>query len=65
MSGFDDTVRRVIAEQLDEITALMRENGKLRELVKSMYYDLSHQTFPPDWVADYTEDMRELGIEAE
>lgn len=39
------------------------ENAKLRELVKSMYYDLTNMTFTPDWVTDYEADMRELGIE--
>lgn len=39
------------------------ENAKLRELVKSMYYDLTQTTFPPDWVTDYEADMRELGVE--
>ena len=39
------------------------ENAKLQELVKSMYYALTHMTFPPDWVTDYEADMRDLGIE--
>lgn len=41
------------------------ENAKLRELVKSIYFDLTNMTFPPDWVTDYAADMRELGIEVD
>ena len=37
MSVFDNSVRRVIAEQHDEIAALRRENAKLRELVRDMF----------------------------
>lgn len=47
-----------------ELSAAMAENDRLREVVKSMYYDLTNMTFPPDWVTDYAADMRELGIEA-
>ena len=46
-----------------EYLSTQDQNVKLRELVKSMYYDLTHMTFPPDWVTDYEADMRELGIE--
>ena len=48
-----------------EIENLQSENAKLRELVKSMYYDLTNMTFPPDWVTDYEADMRELGVEVQ
>ena len=41
------------------------DNDRLRELVKSMYYDLTHMTFPPDWVTDYETDIRELGVEVD
>lgn len=41
------------------------ENAKLRELVKDMYHDLSHETFPPDWIVEYENDLRELGIEVD
>ena len=47
-----------------ELKRLRDENARLRELVQSMYGDLSHETFPPDWLKDYETDMRELGIEA-
>ena len=50
---------------VDYVTKLETENAKLRELVKSMYYDLTHMTFPPDWVTDYEADMRELGEEVD
>lgn len=46
-----------------QVDALKAENAKLRELVKSMYYDLSRQTFPPDWMSDYKADMREMGVD--
>ena len=45
-----------------EMERLEAENAELRELVKSMYYDLSRQTFPPDWMSDYKADMREMGV---
>lgn len=44
---------------------IQAENAKLRELVKSMYFDLTNMTFPPDWVTDYKADMRELGLGVE
>ena len=47
-----------------DLKDLQAENDRLREVVKSMYYDLTNMTFPPDWVTDYAADMRELGIEA-
>ncbi len=49
----------------EHMVELERENAKLRELVKSMYYDLTNMTFPPDWVTDYEADMRELGVEVD
>lgn len=49
----------------DKMSCIEADNAKLRELVKSMYYDLTHMTFPPDWVTDYAADMRELGIEVD
>lgn len=45
-----------------DVADMLDENAKLRELVKSMYYDLTHMTFPPNWVTDYEADMRELGV---
>ena len=48
-----------------EYLSTQDQNAKLRELVKSMYYDLTHMTFPPDWVTDYEADMRELGVEVD
>lgn len=48
-----------------EYMRLSDENAKLRELVKSMYYDLTHMTFPPDWVTDYEADIRELRVEVD
>ena len=47
----------------DKMSCIEAENAKLRELVKSMYYDLTNMTFPPDWVTDYEADMRELGVD--
>lgn len=52
-----------IWELRDDLQRANAENAKLRELVKSMYYDLTNMTFPPDWVTDYEADMRELGVE--
>lgn len=52
-----------IWELRDDLQRANAENAKLREVVKSMYYDLTNMTFPPDWVTDYAADMRELGIE--
>ena len=49
----------------NELQQLRADNAKLRELVKSMYYDLTQTTFPPDWVTDYEADMRELGVEVD
>ena len=48
-----------------EVNRLNKENKKLRELAESMYDDLSHQPFPPDWLPDYKRQMQELGIEVE
>lgn len=48
--------------ELDE-TPTLAENDRLRELVRSMYGDLSHETFPPDWLAEYETVLAELGIE--
>ena len=57
MNAYNESVeRQIMTEQA--------ENAKLRELVKSMYYDLTQTTFPPDWVTDYEADMRELGVDA-
>ena len=36
MSVLDDTVRRTIAEQRDEITTLRAENAKLRDALKAL-----------------------------
>ena len=47
----------------DKMSCIEADNAKLRELVKSMYYDLTNMTFPPDWVTDYEADMRELGVD--
>ena len=47
----------------DKMSCIEADNAKLRELVKSMYYDLTTMTFPPDWVTDYEADMRELGVD--
>ena len=55
--------RAVTEARGQTIDRLAAENAKLRELVKSMYYDLTHMTFPPDWVTDYEADMRELRVE--
>lgn len=55
----------VMGKLQKENERLKAENAKLRELVKSMYYDLTNMTFPPDWVTDYAADMRELGIEVD
>ena len=58
MNAYNESVeRQIMTEQA--------ENAKLRELVKSMYYDLTNMTFPPDWVTDYEADIRDLGIEAD
>ena len=53
----------MIANRESDLEELRAENAKLRELVKSMYYDLTNMTFPPDWVTDYAADMRDLGVE--
>ena len=53
-----------IAKLAADLKSTKAENDRLRELVQSMYGDLSHETFPPDWLAEYEADMRELGIEA-
>ena len=58
-------LREQVARLFDKTLELGTENAKLRELVKSMYYDLTHMTFPPDWVTDYEADMRELGVEVD
>jgi hypothetical protein len=55
----------VSLDYAQEITSLQVNNAELRELVKSMYYDLTQMTFPPDWLTDYEADMRELGIEVD
>ena len=47
------------------VNKLREENKELRDLVESMYDDLSHQTFPPDWLPDYKRQMQELGFEAD
>ncbi len=45
---------------------LKAENAKLRELVKGMYYDLTHVTlFPRRWLIGYEAIMRELGMEVD
>lgn len=55
-----------IADEIDvENEQLQTENDKLRELVKSMYHDLTHVTFPRRWLVDYEADMRELGMEVD
>lgn len=56
----DDSIRRTIAEQHDEIGALKAENAKLRELVDYMK--------PIAWYAASERErdrMRELGIEVD
>lgn len=50
---------------VDYVRKLESENTKLRELVKSMHYDLTHVTFPRRWLVDYEADMRELGMEVD
>ena len=55
----------VMGELGEENERLKAENAVLRELVKSMYYDLTNMTFPPDWVTDYAADMRDLGVEVD
>lgn len=62
----NDRLREYIERKrlLQDFARLVDEKSKLRELVKSMYYDLTNMTFPPDWVTDYAANMRELGIEA-
>ena len=45
-----------------QILRLEKENEKLRDLADSMYDDLSHQTFPPDWLTDYKRQMQDLGM---
>lgn len=52
-----------VNKMVELMDTLAADNAKLRELVKSMYYDLTNMTFPPDWVTDYEADMRELGVE--
>jgi hypothetical protein len=56
-------VMSVYCDAERDLKDLQAENDRLREVVKSMYYDLTNMTFPPDWVTDYAADMRELGIE--
>lgn len=64
--GYIGTAEEIITTLCDsERDQLKTENTKLRELVKSMYNDLTLMTFPPDWVTDYVTDMRELGMEVE
>ena len=58
-------LRSCLSDDADNARQIMGDNAKLRELVKSMYYDLTHMTFPPDWVTDYEADMRELGVEVD
>lgn len=63
MGSLSEEVRtEVLCGRICELEA---ENAKLRDLVKSMYYDLTNMTFPPDWVTDYEADMRELGVEVD
>lgn len=60
MEHLNDTVRRTIAEQHDEITALKAENAKLRELVK----DIDEVADPP--LREFiVRRMRRLGIEVD
>ena len=58
-------LRQQLADVTESMGRVEERCAKLRELVKSMYFDLSHMTFPPDWVTDYVADMRELGIEVD
>lgn len=68
-SGYDCEYRVLDNEgfascaSFSQILRLKKENKELRDLVESMYDDLSHQTFPPDWLPDYKKEMRELGFE--
>lgn len=68
MSDFDfnNAVQRTIAEQHDRITALERENAKLRELVRHLYeYRQSYfktGIYPTDHGVTERR-MRELGVE--
>lgn len=71
----DDSMRRVIAEQHDEIAALRRENDELREMVRDMFKALMHDNCyllcefkePCNYVGDgrcqWHDRMRALGIE--
>lgn len=70
LDGFDLVAWHLFQNGVDWVAAsdyrrLKEESDRLRELVKSMYYDLTNMTFPPDWVTDYEADMRELGIEVD
>ena len=57
----EDRVRK--SGELCKLCEREADNDRLRELVKSMYYDLTNMTVPPDWVTDYEADMRELGVD--
>lgn len=68
----DDSMRRTIAEQHDEIGTLKAENAKLRELLKEslMDYKLYAKKYGlPPYLSDVNEHLdarlRELGIEVD
>lgn len=65
MSDVTTELAMEASDKAMQIARLKAENAKLRELVKSMYYDLTNMTFPPDWVTDYEADMRELSVEVD
>ena len=66
----DDSMRRTLAEQHDEIGALKAENAKLRELVEDMLSCIEIRAAfdrPPtdEMYETFAQQARELGIEVE
>lgn len=75
MTSYDmvDTMRSVITEQREDITALKAENAKLRELLQRLLAEYRYMSVRPRKVymqherrmRVIEEEMRELGIEVE